>query len=192
MSASPYSPRRAQSQKGIVSYALTCLVVMGTAAILLIGAMISKEAEARPSVITTDYNNGSLRELIQVYKQAYSEAGFKFREQTIELENAPGGRNFTRLTFDFPVPGYPNRKNGIISFVIYSQGPIDRACAPCSLHIELYGLDYAEFKSAERVIVQHKMDSAAQKADAQIEKKLGKSIRSTPPLPQEPSRRRAQ
>jgi hypothetical protein len=151
-------------------------------------ATMSAGIEGRPQVPLTDYDNVGFDELISVYKQAYTEAGFRFKEQATREEKGVGGSNITRLVFEFSVPEYPKRKAAVASFVVIWPQSENRKCAPCSVHREIFGADFAAYDSAEWAIVQPKMDAADLEANTQIRNRLGKSLRPAPAYPSLPPR----
>lgn len=137
--------------------------------------------EGRPLVACTDYENVSLDELVSAYKQAYTEAGFEFKKQTILKEAEREGRNI-ELIFEYPNPDYPQKGKGVVSFNIVLPTSANQNCTPCHVYPQVFGggallqydlLEYGEFM--ERLI------SADLKANEQIRKKLGKSARRASP-----------
>lgn len=152
----------------------SCVAVIVTL-VVTIGA-----AEGRPLVASTDYENVSLDELVSVYAQAYTEAGFEFKKQTI-LKAAGREDRKLELIFEYPNPDYPQKGKGVVSFNIVSASA-SQNCTPCYVYPQVFGgAALLQYDSSEYGKFMERLMSADLKANEQIRKKLGKSARPASP-----------
>jgi hypothetical protein len=143
--------------------------------------MIGTSAEGTSVEVTpTDYEGVRLSELISVYKQAYLAEGFGVRKQVTRQKKEMGGRKTTTLVFRFPVAGISRKNDGVVSFQIVSAAA-NPTCAPCSVYPEVFGADGTEHSHESWIALLEKMTAADLRANAEIKRQLGKSVRSAEP-----------
>src|SRR4051812_11338563 len=82
------------------SKVLTLCLISGAIAIAPVEGAMAVDMEGRPRVVPTDYDSVTPAELISVYRYAYTNAGFKVKQQTTRQEKGVGGRKITRLVFE--------------------------------------------------------------------------------------------
>jgi hypothetical protein len=153
-----------------------CAVHACVVASLMIAGNANPDAEERPKVITTDYDNVSPDKLISVFIRSYVGAGFKLRETKRTVTDL-GTQDTTRLVFEISNPAHPRKKKGIASFLIVSGRGVKR-CSPCSVHAEIFGglADAPEYDEKEYGDFLAMMIEANRKAQAAIRTALGKSL----------------
>jgi hypothetical protein len=151
-------------------------LVFGVGVTVLTGGMMSAGAAGRPQVTTTDYDGVGCNEVLSVYKQAYAEAGFRFRRQTESKEQGAGGGTFTRMEFEYSSREHAGKKPAVTSFVFISSATNGEQRASCSVYRELFGAEPDAFTLEQWSALQPKMVSADHEATAHIKSKLGKSV----------------
>lgn len=97
-----------------------CAVHVCAVASMMIAGIENADAEGRPKVITTDYDNVSPGQLVWVFTRAYVAAGFKVRERKRAVTNV-GTQDTTHLVFEMANRDRPRKKKGIASFLIVSE-----------------------------------------------------------------------
>jgi hypothetical protein len=101
------------------------------AAVVLIGCMVSYEADASITFRGIEYGDISFKRLVSVYKDAYQKAGFKITTQ-VEKGNNPR----VTLRMGFSPPGASKSQKALIDIEIDSLGTSSHTCTSCSVMIE--------------------------------------------------------
>lgn len=137
--------------------------------------MTAPGAIGRPMASSIDYAGMPLAALVSVYEQAYVRAGFVLRERKTTIFGAGHGKQ-TLLRLAYVRRGMRSGNKGIASFKFWMDSAQTSVCAPCSLVVESFGpsIDYDHYDVGEIEAIRSAMDSAATKANVEIEAKLGK------------------
>jgi hypothetical protein len=128
-------------------------------AAMLIGCMVSYEADASRMMRGLEYGDIGFKRLVSVYRDAYKKAGF---DVTTLVEK--GGGQTIRLRMRFLPPGYSKKQKASMVLLIHSLESPSHTCSPCSV--------LTETSVADSDDLDNQMQRAAGKAKRQLDKIL--------------------
>ena len=145
---------------------------------LAFGILMSTHAQGagKPVSRPIEYFDVSLTQLVDVYKEAYTAAGFEFREILMNPLKVPGRTNEIELIFDFTNPAAPHKTKALRTFRIVSSTAGDERCAPCSLYgFRGFG-DLQDHSAEEHGVLVQKWMAAHRAANLEVIRRLGKGF----------------
>lgn len=144
--------------------------------VFLIGGVMNTSVQSRPVAEFPEYERISPDELIQVYRQAYSNARFVLKKERVDQDNVKVSKF---LTFEFSVVVNSRLITGEISINIWWKNNSE-ACSPC---VVSGGALYKQVSGSydEREVFMKKFYEACLKVDSEIQAKLGNNIKPRQP-----------